>query len=381
MNNVDRNKVNEAKNYEWELLYAMPNLNLNKPFESEFIAIVPFDDERLNKIISTEKIAEILLTNFKNEAGKQVKPSALIWKKDTPGSIRKNDAIVAFRNSLAISSLLHGCCRAVNSENIFEPIFADYFDFYPVAPNKRGNGFIISTPATLAIWSKVDKFYGHTYPHISIYEQLKANPDEYLAEKILRQWKIRYISPGIDSWYTRLLFRSFEVAYQALMSPFHHSTIHEYETNLSLWTSAFEILVQKKGGKNVGYKDVLKLLGNYKWGMKKLDDRRFKIYKERNLPRGNLVQKLYREIYDTRNAFFHGNPVTESCLYPFRNKARPSLFQLAPTIYWVALTVYLPDVIARNKVERAGKAIKESFNISDYIQALLAAIGINLEDI
>jgi len=326
-------------------------------------------------------MAKILLNNFKTEMGKEVKPCALILKEDAPKLVKNIEAVVAFRNSLAITSLIRGSTRAINSENVFEPTYSDHFDFYPVTLTKTGKGFIISTPSTLGVWPKVDKFLGHTYPHIPIFEQFKAIPDKFLAEKIIKQWKFRYVAPGRDSWYTRLLFRSFEVAYQALLSPYRHSTLYEYGTNLSLWTSAFEILVQKKRGKNIGYKDVLELLGKYKWDEKRLHQRRYKIYKDKNMPKGNLVQKIYRELYDARCDFFHGNPVTESRLFPFRNIKRPILSKLAPIVYWTALTVYLPSLTRRGKIESLGTSFQESLNRLGYMEAILSANGVKLEDI
>ncbi len=378
--NIKSSKSNAANDFEWELVYSLPNLSLKKPFESEFIAVVPFDDGRLQKIISTVKMAAVLLTNFRTETGKQVKPCALIWRKDVPQSVKNTNAVVAFRNALAISCLVDGCANAIRSENVLEPIFADHFDFFPVELTKSGKGFIISTPATWGIWPKVDKFYGYTYSHLPISEQYKAIPDDILAEKILKQWRIRFISPGRDSWLTRLLFRSFEVAYQALLSPYRHSTLYEFGTHLSLWTCAFETLAQKRANRNVGYKDVLKLLGQHEWGVNELDYKRYKIHKE-NSPRGNLVQKLYKELHDARNSFFHGNPFTESRLYPFRNKKLPSLLQLSPTIYWTALTVYLPPLTPRKKVEAAGKAFLASMGRIKHKEGLLSAINTSLEDI
>ena len=241
----------------WELIFVLPNLNIEKPYNSEYISIVPFGDERLQKILSSSKVAKILTSNFRTETGEQVKPCALIWSENVPDSAKNINAVVDFRNSLAISCLIHGCERAINSNNVSEPTYSDHFDFSPVTLSKKGEGFVISTPSTIGIWPKVDEFYGHTYPHIPIFEQFKAVPDKFLVEKILKQWTHRYIAPARNSEASRLLLRSLEVAYQALLSPYRHSTLYEFGTYLSLWTSAFEILAQKGQKKKVGYKDVL----------------------------------------------------------------------------------------------------------------------------
>jgi len=372
--------INKAT-MKWELIFVLPNLNIEKPCNDKYISIVPFDDERLQSILSSVKAAQILLSNCKTETGRQVNPCALILRKDAPDIVNNIHAVVYFRNSFAISSLIHGWARAINNDHVFEPTYSDHFDFYPLTLSKKGNGFVISTPSTLGIWLKVDKFYGHTYPHIPNHEQFKANPDKFLIEKIMKQWRHRYVTPAKNSEISRVLFRSLEVAYQALLSPYRHSTLYEVGTYLSLWTSAFEILAQKGQKKKVGYKDVIKLLGQFKWGENKLDGKRYKIFKEKNRPKGNLVQKLYRELNDARNDFFHGNPVTERSLFPFRNNERPLLQHLAPALYWIALTVYLPRITRRKKVDRVGVAILESWNRSDYMEVILSAIGGKSEEL
>ncbi len=367
------------KDCDWSLIYIMPNLNLSKPIESDYISIVPYTDARIQDIIIKNSIAAKLLENFRTISGKKIKPSALILRNDAHSSVKNENAIKDFRNTLAISSLVSGCAKAINNKNALEPTFSDHFDFYPVTLNKRGNGFIILTPSLWSIWSKVDKFNGKPYPHLPTFKNLKNIPDEFLFEKILKQWSYRYINPNKNSVLSRLLFRSMEVAYQALLSPYRHSSIYEHGTYMSLWISSFEILAQKNGKGKVGYKDVIKILGKYKWNINRLDRKRYKIFEKKSNPKGNLVQKLYKELYDARCDFLHGNPVTEKRLFPFRNKDRPLLLHIAPIIYWTALSVYLPQLKRLKKVERIGIYTQEYFNRSHYMDALLSSIGTNLQ--
>ena len=55
----------------------------------------------------------------------------------------------------------------------------------------------------------------------------------------------------------------------------------------------------------------------------------------------NFSQKLYKELYDTRNAFLHGNPVTANRLKPFGKKNAQVITRFAPLLYKVALLNYL----------------------------------------
>lgn len=371
--------------HEWELIYALPNLELEAPFESEYMAIVPFNDKRLKAIRSINQPEKKLLTGFRTVTGKRVKPSALIWRKDAPKSVKRSEAVVAFRNSLAISCLLYNCSVSVNVDNLFGPVFSDHFDFSPVTIG-RGGGFHISSPAIEAYGPKLEKFLGLTYPHLPHHHLLKTKPDKFLAKKIIDKWNERFVSPALDSWDTRLLFRSLEVAYQAMVTPFrNNSSLFEYGTNLALWISAFEILFHKRPGDSANWRTVCDHLKEHRWSLKRLRGKRFIIYRDKKTNvdrRENLVQKLYKELYDARCDFLHGNQVKVGRLYPFHNKKRPPLFVLAPAIYWTALSVYLPE--EKNNCSglmAIGMAFAKSMNDSHYEEALLSSIGVNREDI
>lgn len=57
--------------------------------------------------------------------------------------------------------------------------------------------------------------------------------------------------------------------------------------------------------------------------------------------RCDLVEKLCRELYETRNKFLHGNSVSLNNLHFLGNKNRLPLTMAAPLIYAVALRVFL----------------------------------------
>ena len=371
--------------YEWELIFVLPNLILKEPFETDYMAIIPYNDKRLKFIRSNNPAAKKLLTNFKTIMGKRVKPPALIWRKDAPITIQHNEAVVAFRNSLALSCLLYCCSVSVNANNILGPKFSDYFDFYPVTIGKEGS-FHITSPALVAYGPSLNKFYGSIYPHLLYHEFLSAEIDKFMAEKLIKKWNERFVSPAKDTWDTRLLFRSLEMAYQAMVTPFrNNSTVYDYGTNLSLWVSALEILVHEKPEDRVGWRQVTELLSKYRWGPKELRGKWYTIHKDKKQKKtikGNLVRKLYMELYDSRNAFLHGNQIKSNHLFPFHNKQRPLLAMLAPSIYWTALSVFLPSNDYNDKsVEAMGKAYAESIINSAYEIALISSIGLGREDI
>ena len=294
----------------WEVLYVIPNISIQDPFDTEYLSIVPYGDQRIRRIIAANATAAALLNGFRSETGTRIKPSAIICREDSPESVVNLNAVVDFRNIYAVSCLVSGNARAIISQNITEPVYSDYFDFYPLTLRRNRRGLIIDSPALLGLWPNPRRVYGSTYAHIFISDIIRANPDQVLLTKLIKQWNYRYRSPAKNSWITRILFRSLEIAYQALLSPFRSSRIYEYGTHLSLWVSSFETLVQGRREKYVGFKDVLSLLRGFVWGNKELNNRKYWTAKLRTAPRGSLVMKIYLEIYNARNSFLHGNPVT-----------------------------------------------------------------------
>jgi hypothetical protein len=142
------------------------------------------------------------------------------------------------------------------------------------------------------------------------------------------------------------------MAFQASTMPFqNHSTIYDYGVSASLWVSAFEILSHPKKG-NANLKTVLDLMGKYDWLHKDLRRRSYVVKYRDEKYQVNLSQKLYKELYDTRNAFLHGNPVTSNRLMPFGEKDAQSITRYAPLLYKVVLISFLDQFNTRRKVKR-----------------------------
>ena len=142
------------------------------------------------------------------------------------------------------------------------------------------------------------------------------------------------------------------MAYQAATMPFkNHSTIYDYGASASLWVSAFEILSHPKKS-NANLLTVLDLMSKYEWLHKDCRRRSYVVEYRGQKYRVNLSQKLYKELYDTRNAFLHGNPVTSKRLRPFGKKDAQSITRYAPLLYKVALISFLDKFKTKRKAKR-----------------------------
>ena len=152
------------------------------------------------------------------------------------------------------------------------------------------------------------------------------------------------------------------MAYQAASVPSNNRyPIYDFGARIALWVSAFEVLIhpgrkkpgRKREGANIG--KVTALLKQASWRAARLRRRAYLISIERYKPkeRVNLTLKLYRELYDARNDFLHGNAVARSRLFCFCNEHRRSLIEIAPVIYKVALSCHFGEFIgAKRKKEK-----------------------------
>ena len=119
------------------------------------------------------------------------------------------------------------------------------------------------------------------------------------------------------------------------------TTLYDVGRSIALWVSAFEILAHP-GTRESGLGPVYDLLENVSWELSRSRHRRYKAYAGRmkNRPRRPLACWIYGEIYSARNAFLHGNRVSQNRLIV--KGSNRSLFQYAAPLYRLALTAFLP---------------------------------------
>jgi hypothetical protein len=335
----------------WIIIFALPDLNLKESIGNENIAIVPHDDPRIIEIVNKSAYARALVENFEDQFGRKNYPSLLIISADAPQHFCDIDAIVGFRNIVAITTIIKGYEHSLTSTFVAYPLYSDYFDFYPITITKDDDGFLTQSPSLLGYDDEHKEFTGQTSPSLAGPGSVRAESLGNLFDFMHTVWQRRYSRKRYSEQSTRTLFRSLEMAYQASTMPFkNHSTIYDYGASASLWVSAFEILSHPKN-RNANLLTVLDLIGKYEWLHKDLKRRSYTIdYRDKK--KVNLSQKLYKELYDTRNAFLHGNPVTPNRLKPFGRKDSPIITRFAPLLYKVALISFLEQFKTKRKSKR-----------------------------
>lgn len=189
-------------------------------------------------------------------------------------------------------------------------------------------------------------------PHIG--RNLLVAEDSFLLDAMYAVWERRFVAARRSDRYAEVLFRSLQVAYQASAAPFkNRGTLYDLGASLAAWVSAIEILVHPTAGhadleRTLAHLDRFTVSGvaggRSLWQHRDAARRHCTIQLSKKKRRkGNLVQYLYKRLYDARNAFLHGNPIGEKALRPHPARATPktTVWELAPVIYRIVLYIYL----------------------------------------
>ena len=323
----------------WIPAFVLPNIRLHTAMEGGPISLVPQRDQRIVEIVEQHPRFLQYLGRFKDQFGRRLSPATIIIADDAPSSVWSIDAIASFRDAIAISIILY--CRALEIQypGQHRPTYSDLFRLYPWALDKNYDHLIARTPAQLSL-DELENFNGQSSPEIATLNIETLHINSPLLDELLARWNSFYVKQRAG-WRERALFRSLNMANQACLTPGGSDvTLYDLGRNIALWVSAFEILAHPKCGRS-GLYQVYELLEKTSWVDRKLKRAIFRAHEigKATAKRRMLAPWLYGELYKNRNAFLHGNPVTEGNL-----KARKSgefLPRYAAPLFRMALTAFL----------------------------------------
>ena len=334
----------------WEFAYLVPHAAFPDSVENDYLALVPSNDGRLQDLARTHPAVRQLCSSFTDQFGCDFAPSAILIRPDAPNTVDFY-AVAAFRNAIAISSIIDGWTFRLGGGNANYPLWSDHFDFYPFTATPNGDELYGKSVANQEL-DKPDDFRGQRAPHLPSPDRLTFGTDRYVLAGLLRNWERRFVRKRME-WKTGVLFRSLEIACQASRLPAvgtRQPTIHDVGVGIALWVSAFEIISHPRTS-DASRETVVRLLGQADWIEPKLKAKWYTLKNQHGRPlkdssgrerRFSFIQKLYGELYRARNDFLHGNPVTAGNLFPSRIACGPTLLHCAPLVYRAALMPFLP---------------------------------------
>ena len=323
----------------WTPIWVLPNITLDEPVESRFFVLVPNDDKRVRELISKHQEFRKFLEGFKDVHGNRINPALILRRERISERLRTLEAAVSFRDILVASSVPNAWSKnLVYANNRNQPSLSAYFWVYPWMIDRNFEHMIVSTPTTLSV-HEASAIHGQSSPEHSPVHVRRQNFDEPLLSALLERWASRYRRAN-PTWADIALFRSLNIANQACQIPSSaDATIFDFGRIISLWVSAFETLVHPGENSRATLNEVYALLERVPWLDKRLGHRRFQTRYRQTRTRRNLACWLYNRIYDCRNDFLHGNPVSHSKLI-IRRSNRPLIY-FAPPLYRLGLTVFL----------------------------------------
>jgi hypothetical protein len=361
----------------WQFCALLPNLCLKDAIGNDLVALVPYDDERLQQLCCRDTVLASLLHGFTDQFQRPRRPSAIIAQEPLPAEV-----MVDFRNVVAVSCIIGAAqvslvCDAPIS-SVWPVKFSDHFDLYPITPVlPPGKGLLTNSYAGVGIDDDVGKFRGQTSPTLFNVEQAVPAPDGTILSMLMRQCETVWHTGDVQDR-QRSLFRSLQLAYHASTMPQKNmASLYDYGLSVVHWVSAMEILLHPEKG-DVNERHVLNELFKHQWQAQDLrrtrdtlPSRRSKrecaclsLFKDRSptIDHGamqlNAVQHLYNQLYKTRNDFIHGNDLTNAPYHsPFGNMQGPGWLVVAPLVFKAALSCFFGRYDSSTHFEDALTAI------------------------
>ena len=323
---------------DWMPIFALPNIPLESAIGCDIAALAPAHDHRVVALKRTHPMFRRFLNRFADNFGAKFQPSVLLLNTAAPAVFRAVGTLASFRDLIALATVTR--CRALELRypRGHRVLFGEAFAIYPWMLDRHYENLIGSTPAILGT-HEVARFKGQSSPTLFRTQLGNSDVDQPLLAELMTRWRRRY-EASEPAWEDIALMRSLNMAYQASLLPAGaDTTFYDVGRIVSLWVSAFEILVHP-GGSGLANRDkVFELIERTPWEIpasgRPTHDTGGKTKVKRT-----LASWLYQVLYDCRNDFLHGNPVERSNL--LLATPQQSIFEYAAPLYRIALTSFLP---------------------------------------
>jgi hypothetical protein len=104
---------------EWIPLFALPNIDIVEPIETNALVLVSVRDERIKQLTKEHASFATYLKRFRTEFNDPVSPSVILWRSDAEQNYRTVEAIAGFRDAIAVSTIPYSWAHVLRFENNF----------------------------------------------------------------------------------------------------------------------------------------------------------------------------------------------------------------------------------------------------------------------
>lgn len=326
----------------WTALGVLPSIDM-KPdyFAGDYLAVAGAHDDRYRDAIANGPNLHTFLSKFEGSHGQRLRPSLLI-KSDAYPDRPNSEAISSFLDIVIACVVLDVRARTVTWRRNVGPFYADSFEIYPWMIASDGERLVAQNAALWAV-HELDKFRGTVSAAVPVQEVGQEPAHPRFFKQLHAIWKSHFVD-GRDDWTLRAILRSLKMATSALRlsSPTGSTeSFYDYGRILSLWVSAFEILVHPGSTGNATRQKVLDLLKTISWQSQMMQEATHQAdFGGGNVGNVQLANALYVKMNDLRNDFLHGNPVEPE---RFRLDNGTWILSYPAAIFRMALSTMLPD--------------------------------------
>ncbi|MER9592970.1 hypothetical protein NKI94_30115 [Mesorhizobium australicum] len=323
---------------DWTPVFVLPNIPLEAAIGCDVAALAPAHDPRVTALKRAHPMFRRFLNRFADNFGAKFEPSVLLLDTAAPAVFREIGTLASFRDLIALATVTRGRALELRFPRRHRIVFGEAFAIYPWMLDRHYEDMIGSTPAILGT-HEVARFKGQSSPMLFRTQLGNSDVDQPLLAALMERWRRRY-EASQPAWEDVALMRSLNMAYQASLLPAGtDTTFYDVGRIVSLWVSAFEILVHPGGNGQANRDKVFDLVERTPWEIP-ASGRLIYDTGGKTKVRRTLASWLYQMLYDCRNDFFHGNPVERSNL--LLATPQRSIFEYAAPLYRIALTAFLP---------------------------------------
>jgi hypothetical protein len=322
----------------WTPIFVLPNIPLLAAIECEIAALAPAEDPRVTALKRAQPTFRRFLGSFSDNFGEKFEPAVLLVHADAPPTFLEITTLASFRDLIAISAVACNRALELRQPRGHRVMFGEAFAIYPWMLDKHYEDVIGSTPAILGTHA-VAKFKGQSSPTVFRTALDTRDVDQSLLTALLQRWR-RHHEAADPAWADIALFRSLNMAYHASLLPAAtDTTFYDIGRLVSLWVSAFEILVHPGGNGQANRDKVFELIEKTPWQLQATANLAHDTGGRTKVKR-TLASWLYQTLLECRNKFLHGNPVDRiDLILPV---SRRTVFEYAAPLYRIALTAFLP---------------------------------------
>ena len=295
---------------EWEPIAALPNLDTGGWSDFEAVALVGGRHPLQPSVLSSDDNLAAYFSCFTNEFGAPIRPAAIVARRNADPDIRRNiDALTAFTAAVCAAAIISFRSGRIVHNQAFGVGFSEAFDLYPWFPSLADSSTVVTISPTGMGIHDVAELRPQRTPGVMPDSLAVWDLDAPLLEAFKACWIDSFINGNPDKHVA--LFRSLDMARAAMRSPGGiDATIHGIGRVSAFWISAFEILVHDGFANKRRVHDRLM---HSKWLHRDLQEMTASIsFGQNNVADTNLAGELLDALYNVRNTFLHGNPISEA---------------------------------------------------------------------